>query len=227
MRFHTLIQDTLAAFASLNCQAIPLPETFARIDRKEVDGELVMETQFVAVADYGELRIVHIHSPKINVLTLFFFPHCRWQLPVYCMELVVFSAQPIVAMLDSLCLMPMACNNAVHQFMTAAHDAYPQLLQAGDTPDWFEQCRSGQDFFIRPQNNDEMDTLSAVHSALLPSLKTLLQQAHPFAASDAENHQRCLQDYKQHHRIHAPGLRLMNRSFGEQWTTDYLNILFQ
>jgi Ferredoxin-dependent bilin reductase len=227
MRFNRLIQDTLTALASLDCQAQPLPDSFARIERAEVDGVLVMETHFMTVADKGELRWVHIYSPKINVLTLFFFPHYRWQLPVYCMELVVFSAQPIVAMLDTVCLTPMSCTTTVEQFMTAAHQAHTELQPATDTPDWFEDCRSGQDFFIRPQNDSDMNTISEIHLALLLPIKTLIAQAPLFTDHDAKTHQRCLQHYKSHHRHHAPGLRLMNRSFGEHWTADYMNTFFQ
>jgi hypothetical protein len=118
MSFHDLIQYTLATLVALDCQPKLLAETFARVERNEVDGGLVMETRFMAVADKGQLRWVHIYSQKINVLTLFFFPHHRWQLPVYCMELVVFSAQPIVAMLDTVCLIPMSCAETTEQFMT-------------------------------------------------------------------------------------------------------------
>ena len=228
MRFQDLIQQTIRALTPLCCVPKPLPETFARIERDEVDGVLVLETQFIAVADLGEVRLVHIHAPKINVLTLFFFPGSRWQLPVYCMELVVFSAQPIVALLDTACVMPMACSQTVQQFMAAAHLAHPHLRQSDDTPDWFEQCRSGQDFFIRPKNDDEMTELSDLHLALISEpFKALLQEAALFNQQDADEHQRCLDNYKNHHRIHAPGLRLMNRSFGEQWTADYMNFLFQ
>jgi hypothetical protein len=227
MSFHDVIQDTLATLAALDCQPKLLPETFARVERNEVDGVLVMETHFMTVADKGELRWVHIYAPKINVLTLFFFPHHRWQLPVYCMELVVFSAQPIVAMLDTVCLIPMSCAESIEQFMTAAHKNHPQLLQATDTPNWFEQCRSGQDFFIRPQNDDEMKKLSKIHLTILSSIQVLLAEASLFSEFDAIRHQDSLQAYKNHHRQHAPGLRLMNRSFGEQWTADYMNHFFQ
>lgn len=227
MRFNNIIQETLTALASLNCQVQPLPEHFARIERAEVDGVLVMETHFMTVADKGELRWVHIYAPKINVLTLFFFPYHRWQLPVYCMELVVFSAHPIVAMLDTVCLTAMNCSNTVEQFMSAAHQAHPELQQATDTPDWIEDCRSGQDFFIRPQNDNEMLALEKIHLALLTPIKALIAEAPLFTDQDAQTHQHCLQSYKNHHRLHAPGLRLMNRSFGEQWTADYINYFFQ
>jgi hypothetical protein len=227
MRFNGVIQDTLSALASLDCQEQVLPESFARVERKEVDGILVMETRFVTIADKGELRWVHIYSTKINVLTLFFFPYYRWQLPVYCMELVVFSAQPIVAMLDTVCLTAMNCASTVEQFMMNAHQLHPELQQAADTPEWFDQCRSGGDFFIRPQNDDDMNALSAIHLALLLPIKALVEQATLFTDQDALAHQHCLQSYKNHHRLHAPGLRLMNRSFGEQWTDDYMNHFFQ
>jgi hypothetical protein len=228
MRFQTLIQDTLAELAFLPCQAILLPEPFARITRNEVEGVLVMETQFISVDDLGELRIVHIYAPKINVLTLFFFPHPAWQLPVYCLELVVFGSQPIVGLLDTVCLLPMACTGNVRQFMMDAHTAHPHLQQANDTPNWFRECRSGQDFFLRPQTDEELSCLAEIHLALLASpLKTLFLNAKTFNAADTVEHQRHLQAYKHHHQLNAPGLRLMNRSFGDVWTTDYMNLLFR
>jgi len=228
MLFNTVIRDTLATLASFSCQTILLPESLARIERKEVNGTLVMKTQFLTVADLGELRVVHIYSPKINVLTLFFFPFGNWQLPVYCMELVAFGGNPIVAVLDTVCLLPMPCSDSVRQFMTAAHDAHPQMLQAEDAPDWFGQCRSGHDFFIRPENNSEMLKLGAVHLYLLSGpFNRLLRQAEPFNGDDVVNHQNALQNYKHHHRIHSPGLRLMNRSFGEQWTSGYMDTFFR
>jgi hypothetical protein len=111
--------------------------------------------------------------------------------------------------------------------MTAAHQAHLELQPANDTPDWFKDCRSGQDFFIRPQNDEEMTVLSEIHFALLAPIKTLIEQARLFTDQEALAHQHCLQAYKNHHRHHAPGLRLMNRSFGEQWTADYMNYFFQ
>jgi hypothetical protein len=111
--------------------------------------------------------------------------------------------------------------------MTEAHQTHPELQQATDTPEWFEHCRSGLDFFIRPQNDNDMNALSAIHLALLSPIKGLIEQAHLFTDQDSLTHQHCLQNYKNHHRLHAPGLRLMNRSFGEQWTDDYMKHFFQ
>lgn len=187
-----------------------------------------METRFIAVGNFGELRIVHIHAPKIKVLTLFFFPQPDWQLPVYCLELVVFGAQPIVALLDMVCVSDMPCQQTVAEVMTAAHQAHPNLVQAGDVPDWFSDCRSGHDFFLRPQHHEDMAQLANLHLALLATPFTaLLLQAHPFTPELATNHQQHLQHYKHHHQLNAPGLRLMNRSFGESWTNQYMHTLFR
>ncbi len=228
MRFTQLITDTLAAFAPWPCQALSLPEQFSRIARKEVDGELTMTTQFWAIENFGQLRVVHIFSPKINVLTLFFFPGQAQPLPVYCLELVVFGNQPIVGLLDAVCLMPMPCTDDVRAFMAAAHQQHPDLLQADDTPEWFEACRSGQDFFIRPRGDGDMETLAALHLRLLArDFIPLLKRTQPLNAQQADKHQQLLQGYKHHHRTNAPGLKLMNRSFGEQWTADYMSFLFQ
>ena len=228
MNFAKLIQDTLATLAPLGCSTAPLPDGLAHISRNEVDGVLTMATQFVGVADFGQLRVVHIHAPKINVVTLFFFPHSHWQLPVYCLELVIFGVQPIIGLLDSVCLLDMACAPQVADFMTAAHQAYPHLQQSNDMPEWFQECRSGQDFFLRPQHTDELTQLGELHLGLLQNaLKPLLANAQAFDTNGADRHQQQLQQYKHHHRINAPGLRLMNRSFGEAWTDHYMNTLFQ
>jgi hypothetical protein len=227
MRFETLITNTLAEFAPLGCQPIAIPDNFARIERAEIDGVLIMQTEFMAVEGKGELRFVHIYSPKINVLTFFFFPAARWQLPVYCMELVIFNVQPIVAMLDCLCLKPMPIAQTIKQLLSDAHQNQPLLAQASDIPDWFAQCRSGDDFFIRPQDEAELNALSALHLELLKPITHLIQHATEFEHNEEAVHQQKLLEYKQHHREHAPGLRLMNRSFGEQWTSDYMNYFFQ
>jgi hypothetical protein len=228
MYFAKLIQDTLATLAPLGCSTVPLPDGLAQISRDEVDGVLTMATQFIAVADRGQLRIVHIHAPKINIVTLFFFPHSHWQLPVYCLELVMFGTQPIIGLLDSICLLDMACAPQVGHFMKAAHQAYPHLQQSPDTPEWFQACRSGQDFFLRPQHMDDLAQLGELHLGLLQNaIKPLLATPQAFDNDGASRHQQQLQHFKHHHRINAPGLRLMNRSFGEAWTHHYMNTLFQ
>lgn len=228
MRFRPLIQQTLEMLAPLPCQAVALPETFRHIARPELDGILVMETQFFRVAEHGQLRLVHIYAPKINILTLFFFPDAHWQLPIYCLELVVLGIQPIVALLDCVCLMPMACSQPVADFMAAAHHSHPDLNQAANPPDWFGQCRSGADFFLRPDNEAQMAAIGQIHLDLLAGpMQALLANAQTFCPSETVRHQQLLQAYKHHHHLNAPGLRLMNRSFGEQWTADYMAVLFQ
>lgn len=227
MPFRVLIEQSLAAIEPLGCTPLVLPRQYAQITRPELDGELVMDTQFMAVADKGELRWVHIYAPKINVLTLFFFPNPQWQLPVYCMEQVIFGNQPIIAMLDAVCLASMACHEKIDGWLQKAHQANPQLQQAQDTPEWFEQCRSGQDFFIRPENDHYRQMISHLHLRFLESLSNWLVAAEAFDGKLTGQHRHALQAYKNHHRIHAPGLKLMNRSFGEQWTDTYMNFLFK
>ena len=226
VNFDALIAATLAAFEPLTCQPLELAANLARIQRPEVDGDLVMATQFFDVNARGELRIVHIFAPKIKVLTLFFFPDANWQLPVYCMELVVFGEQPIVALIDGVCLQPMDCGSLVEGILDTAHQKNPQFQQAEDTPEWFQACRSGRDFFIRPENMAVMGDLAAVHLQLMPQLATLIQDARQFPEQQTQQYQHVLQEYKHHHRIHAPGLKLMNRSFGEAWTANYMHTLF-
>ncbi len=228
MRFTELLNESVAAFADLECVPVPVPKRFAEVVRKEMDGELTMLTNCWAVSDCGELRTVHIFATKVNVLTLFFFPSAHRALPVYCLEQVVFGNQPIVGLLDIVCMQPMSCADRVRDFLIAERARYPQLQQADEMPDWFLSCRSGQDVFIRPRNDDDLAALTDLHLRLLRQyMVSLLAEAKTFADADAYQHLVSLNSYKHHHQRHAPGIKLMNRSFGEAWTTEYLAYLFQ
>jgi hypothetical protein len=229
MDFQNIVEQTLEAFSGFNCQKVNLPDSIAHIERNEINGVLNLENNFVTVNNLGQLRIVHIHSPKINIITLFFFPDYRWQLPVYCMESVVFGLQPIIGILDTVCLLSsMLCYDQVKKIMINAHNDCPQLQQANDMPEWMTHCCSDNNFFIRPQGIEQIADLCTLHLSVLADFAKILQRAKLFCTQDARLHRGYLQDYKDHHRINAPGLNLMNRSFGEQWTNDYMsNYLFQ
>lgn len=228
MRFSQLLSDSVAAFAELGSEPWPVPAPFAQAVRKEMDGELTLLTDCWTVAELGQLRTVHIFAPKIQVLTLFFFPSAQRALPVYCFEQVVFGNQPIVGLLDMVCVRPMPCADAISAFLPAERARYPQLRQAETMPDWFLACRSGQDVFIRPRHNDDLTALSDLHLTLLRRhLVALLAQAETLAEEESRQHEWALKAYKSHHQQHAPGIKLMNRSFGETWTEDYLAFLFQ
>ena len=228
MVFQCLIEKTAAVFGEFSCQPIDLPHQFSKIERNEQDGVLAIENYFFQIADMGQLRIAHTYAAKINVIAIFFFPECGFKLPVYSMEFVILGQKPIVALMDAVCLSePMPISGVVKAILASAHLSYPKFSQVEELPQWFQECRSGQEFFHRPQDISEFLALGEVHLSLIENLVTLFHEAEVFDKDQAALHKARLEQYKKHHEINSPGTRLMNRSFGEQWTNEYLaNYLF-
>lgn len=228
MLFQNLIEKTSAVFGEFSCRPIELPHQFSKIERSEQDGVLAIENYFFQVADIGQLRIAHTYAPKINVIAVFFFPECRFKLPVYSMEFVILGQKPIVALMDVVCLSePMPISDVVKDILATAHLKYPQFSQVEELPQWFQACRSGHEFFYRPHEISEFITLGEVHLSLIENLVKLVHQAEVFDNDQTKLHKARLEQYKKHHEINSPGTRLMNRSFGEEWTNEYLaNYLF-
>jgi Ferredoxin-dependent bilin reductase len=223
MTFQYLIEKTGAKFAAFSCQPIELPPQFSKIERLEQDGILTLENHFFRIADIGQLRIAHTHAPKINIIAIFFFPEYAYQLPVYSMEFVMLGQKPIIALMDTVCLMQQsAISTLVKDFMDSAHSAYPEFSQEEMPPQWFEECRSGHEFFNRPRDMSEFATLGEIHLSLVENVAKLFQKVEVFNQKCAALHKTNLENYKKHHKINSPGIRLMNRSFGEDWTNEYL-----
>jgi hypothetical protein len=178
MVFQALIENTVAVFSAFPCQPLELPEQFAKIERHEQDGVLTIENHFFQIGKYGQLRIAHTHAPKINIIAVFFFPECDYQLPVYSMEFVMLGQKPIIALMDAVCLIQsMSITTIVKDFMALAHLAYPEFSEGEALPPWFDECRSGQEFFIRPRELSEFATLEKIHLAIAENLTKLFQGA--------------------------------------------------
>ncbi len=228
MRFNKLLEETIQCLDPYPSKEIQLPDEFAQVQREEKEGVLTLRNRFLDIGDYGQFRSVIISSPKINIITVFFFPlPCR-QLPVFAMEFVVLGKQPIVGVVDAKCLLnTMECRFSISKTLEQIHLQFSHLVQANDPPEWYQDCRSGNDFFIRPKDEIELDALSIVHSLVWRSTINLFMQSHTYNNSEASLHDTCIQVYKDHHRVNSPGYRLMNRSFGHDWTQEYLsNYLF-
>ncbi len=174
------------------------------------------------------MRIAHTYAPKINIIALFFFPEPSYQLPVYSMEFVMLGEKPIVALMDMICLLqPTSVSQAVKNVMMTAHSQHLVSNHCGTLPQWFDECRSGFEFFSRPDHASDFDKLSEINVFLLEKLTQLLQAAELYDDHNSLFHKTNLDAYKTHHKANSPGLRLMNRSFGTDWTHHYLtNYLF-
>ncbi len=220
----SLVAVSIRMLASLVLREITLPGKYAQAVRKERKGVLTLKSQFVEIAGIGEIRGVGIQSPKIDIVTFFFFPLAKWQLPIFAMEFVVLGHRPIVAVVDAVCLLPgMDCSASVESMLKQIHIQFPDVKQADDPPEWYRECRSGLDFMVRPANEAELSIMLQVHLQVWSGVIALLPAARPFTAIDVKRHQEHIQEYKNHHRIHSPGRPLMQRSFGEVWTQDFFS----
>lgn len=162
------------------------------------------------------LRSVLIESRKVAILNLFVFPDGGAAAPVYAMEFVRFGPRGVVAVLDLVDLAPGCASGRA--LLDQAHARWPELVNADDAPDWYEECRSGRDFFLRPSDPQRFSDLAAVHEALLRGAldaQRASDAAEP-AARDA------LAGYKRHHAAHSPGLPFLHRMWGEGFTTELL-----
>ena len=220
----SLITVSIRMLAPLILRKIPLPLEYVQAVRKEKKGYLTLKSQFVEIDGLGELRGVGINSHKIDIVTFFFFPLAKWQLPVVAMEFVVLGQRPVVAVVDAICLLSsMSCSASVESLLEQTHTQYPAIKQAHDPPDWYKECRSGLDFMIRPSSAAELSTMSHVHLHVWRGVIAMLPTAQPFNATGIKLHQARIQEYKQHHRLHSPGRPLMERSFGKLWTKNYFS----
>jgi hypothetical protein len=196
----------------------PLPASMARVRKPMGRGELILTTRFRNLDDVWDLRTVHIVSPKIEVLTCFLFPEPDRALPVYGMELVMLGRRPVIGVADLVDLN--AGGSAGRNLLADAHRHFPSLPASDDMPEWFAECRSGSEFFMRPDEVTALEALAEVHHHLVDGLLALPAET---PAADPQAHGAAIADYKHHHRIHSPGLPLMNSLFGADWTDRYMD----
>lgn len=227
MNHTALIAQTLELVQALSPQQQNLPPEIAHISRTEQHGEMQLKNQFFKLAGVGELRSASVSSVKIEIVNLLFFPAVTTYLPVYAVEFVCLSAKPIVAVIDAKCLLAADNTLQVAQILQQAKASIDYLSPETQMPDWYLQSRSGNDLFVKSPSLAQMQTLMQLHLQIWQNLVELFVQPAVCPADLASLHAQHLQDYKDKHRLNYPGIPLLNRSFGEQWTTDYLkNYLF-
>ena len=186
-------------------------------------GETFFEARFARLPTGGDLRTVHIHGPKVEIINLFHFPAPDRALPVYAIEFVVFGRRPVVGVIDVKPLSSDPWTRSLwRETMESAHASFPELGRADDPPDWYEECRSGLDFFTRPQHLDGVDQLLSCHDYVWTRLAAAEVSAPFLRGSETACHDQAIAHYKNHHRCNSPGLPFLNRSFGPEWTDRFL-----
>lgn len=223
-RFTKLIQDSFQRLAPLPHQEIFLPASYAKPVGLNGQEQTIMYNRFVRIGELGEVRSVCLQAPKIDIVNMFFFPQPSWHLPVFAMELVVLGTRPVVGVIDLLSLLPeLSCQEPARKILIQTHADFPQLRQSDDPPLWYQACRSGLDFFVRPQEEDDLTALGLAHLQVWEGLLTLLQAPRPLDNDIISVHRQNITAYKHHHRDNTPGLRLLQQCFGPEWTAQYLS----
>lgn len=185
--------------------------------------DIIFSASFAQLPNGGELRSVHIHGPRIEIINLFHFPSPNRALPIYAMEFVVFGSRPIVGVIDAK---PLNNHPFAHKIwqetLTDAHSAFPDLIRADDPPPWYEECRSGLDFFTRPETANGVCRLVDCHTRVWSRLAAAEAAAPLLDMETTAAHATALAHYKEHHRINSPGLPFLHRIFGTDWTDRFL-----
>jgi hypothetical protein len=200
--------------------SIALPDEFA----SNHHGDTRFTALFARLPEGGELRSVHIHGPRIEIINLFHFPAPDRALPVYAMEFVMFGRRPVVGVIDAKALAPHPYATTLwRRTMESARTFFPRLTRADDPPGWYEECCSGLDFFTRPESADGMAALLACHAFVWRNLASAGSLAPGLDKPACAAHALALAEYKTHHRLNSPGLPFLHRTFGADWTDRFLS----
>ena len=225
MKLSSLLACTTELARIANFQQQSLAPDLASAEKSLPSGTLSCQAQSW-LSSSAELRVVMLESPKIQVISCFVYPHADVALPLYAMELVQLGAKPIVAVLDAVAPTQDPALSIANSWLNQAHGAHADLANADDPPLWFQQCRSGVDFFVRPSDQAQWQSMGLLHIRLLTSYLQALATAAPRSAVAAAEFERFTRHYKDHHAEHSPGLPLMHKSFGPQWTERFMQQCF-
>ena len=208
-----------AAILRANAHLLHLPAELA----SNSAGEIRFHACFARTPGGSDLRTVHIHGPRIEIVNLFLFPPPHLDLPLYAMEFVVFGRKPVVCVMDSRPLSGTSWSREIWEHtMQEAHRQHPSLVDAGDPPEWYVECRSGLDFFCRPAETLALFEALQCHDRILASLLEAEVACPELGSAATAMHGSALAEYKHHHRMNSPGLPFLNRSFGRDWTDRFL-----
>jgi hypothetical protein len=222
--FERLAAQTLALASQHGFKNRPVPTDLQVLTASLPSGPVTMTTTRVVAAGLGDLRIMHLLSLKADVVSMFLLPAPSRALPLYAMEFVQLGGKPILGVIDALA----KCDAKDVDALTASimRDAYKRFPtpQADDRPNWFVECRSGNDIYVRPEAVTDFGALSAAHLWIVEKLLSwytadILEDS----GTSVLQHAEALQRYMSHHAAHSPGRPLLKRSFGEPLAERYLN----
>ncbi len=220
--FAGLAERTRATLSRLGASAIEIPDTYARRELIRESGNVVATYEKHELAG-ADIRVIRLFSAKIDVFTCFAFPNPASWAPVYAMEFVQIGGRPIVAVIDCLSLCGDArMDRALDRALDEARAHYPVPNDA-DAPDWYEACRSGRDIYTRPKSSDAFNPLSDIHERLFSFACEWHVDAKKLADEKIALHRDRIGHYKHHHCVNSPGLPIMEKTFGVEWTKHFMH----
>ncbi|MCH8475120.1 MAG: hypothetical protein LAT55_07825 [Opitutales bacterium] len=220
--FAGLLESSLQQFPSHQRTAIGPPEEFREVIIAKKKGSTVFRSDFYRIGAQGDFRGVHIFSPVIEIVNLFFFPNHSLRLPVFAMEFVRIGPRGVVGVID--CKGhddDQSSQKIARSILGAAHRTFPHLTNGEDPPAWYAEARSGDDFFVRPESLAEFQELIRCHHFVWQQYAGHASDASPEKKASPER-SNFLRYYKDHHRDNSPGIPFLNRVFGEDWTATFL-----
>ncbi len=221
MNFDGYVEALIGDHPPAKARPLPADIEHARLER----GSQVttLRTRVVDLPDRGELRSVVIDGPKVDIITIFVWPDPARDAPTYAMELVAFAGKPVVAVVDAVGLASSESESCARKVLEAARGQYPGLQNADDPPQWYSECRSGHDFFLRPPDVDGLRVAGDIASLVLRNALAAQAAAPSLDPTQREAHEQAQSAYKGHHRDNTPGLAFLQRGFGDAWTDRFLH----
>ncbi|MCC5840775.1 MAG: hypothetical protein JJT96_11670 [Opitutales bacterium] len=217
--FAPLIEEALAELPPGETLERVLPPDYAAPE----NARMSLRARFADWLGRGSFRSVYITNGKVEVANMFFFPFGECNVSLYAMEFVRFGPKGVVGVIDLASDgASLSADRLGRELLQQTHAAFPRLINGDDPPPWYEECRSGDDFFIRPRDSADMEALCAAQSFIWKAYRKMVAGAPEINVSALADHERALAAYMDHHRIHSPGLPLLHRTFGETWTDTFL-----
>ncbi len=220
--FSDMIDGTLG-LVPFGVTKIQAPDHMGAKAKDSLPGSLAISSCRYNVGSVGEFRAASIRSGKIDIITMFFYPAEHFALPIYAMEFVRLGARPIVAVIDAVAPDQERATRAfAKRCFDLARLTRPHLINDGDAPGWFEECRSGWDVFIRPTGLEPFAEVESVHFEVWGRICSEMESPRRRSGEEVSTFVAFSRNYKHHHHVNSPGLPLMNKSFGEAWTGRFM-----
>ncbi|TAG28025.1 MAG: hypothetical protein EAZ37_03200 [Burkholderiales bacterium] len=169
----------------------------------------------------GQVRLMTLHGAKVSVESLFLLPNTSYDWPTLAAETVVLGNTLQVAVLDVVAP-PTISTRAWQCALNRTRPFHDKEL-----PGWFESCASGHEIFLRKPHELAMTaywqsvTMCINEWASKSALNSLANR------EQTQDHHVWLEAYMEHHRDNSPGLPLLSRLFGENWTREFMQNFFE